>query len=672
MKFINFAIVKFSISLVLGILTAHFFPLDFSVFKYLISAYCILLVLFLLIKKQLSPSIYFGISCYLCFFLLGYFNYQIRLPQFHPRHFVYQAHQDRPDLLFLKVERYVKPDLYNQKFIASVKRVNHKLTTGKILMLVPHDSLLNDIKVDDLLLVYSTIQKLPSAKNPSDFDYSSFMNLQDVYGQSFINNHSIISKKEGSKTIFGTAQNIRSDIVAKLSDTKLGIEERGIIQALILGEKKDVNPDLYKKYAAAGAVHILAVSGLHVGILYSLLLLLLHPLRYIQNGIQFQYVLIILILWLFAFLSGLSPSVTRAVTMFSVFAFAQIIYRKTSSLNNLFLSFFFLLIYNPLWLFQVGFQLSYLAVFFIVWLNPYFEKLWRPKNFALRKIYAISTVSICAQLGVMPLTLYYFHQFPGLFLITNIIILPVLGVIMALGIIVVILAVLQNLPDWSAVFYNTIVRLMNDFISWVALQEQFLFTDIPFSSLKTLCSYIVIVLLVLWLKFAKHKLTVAFLLSVALLIMVFIYENFSNSHNEMYVFHRKGRTVLIRKSGRNMEVLADDGKVEEIFSVKSYKIKNAIKATDRKPLPKVFKYENKNILILDSLGIVPAIDNVHTIILRKNPRVNFERLIDSTKPQHIIADGSNTKYFVERWSRTCKKKKLPFHNTAEKGAYAIR
>src|SRR5690606_7904768 len=172
-----------------------------------------------------------------------------------------------------------------------------------------------------------------------------------------------------------------------------------IIQALVLGEKKDIDKNLYNEYAAAGAVHILAVSGLHVGILYFILAFLLNPLKRIKSGSYLHAIIIVLLLWGFAMLSGLSPSVTRAVTMFSFFAVAGIFGRQTNTLNTLFLSFLTLLIINPMWLFQVGFQLSYLAVFFIVWLQPIFYKVGYSKSRIIRKIWTIISVTIAAQIG---------------------------------------------------------------------------------------------------------------------------------------------------------------------------------------------------------------------------------------------------------------------------------
>ena len=238
-----------------------------------------------------------------------------------------------------------------------------------------------------------------------------------------------------------------------------------IVKALILGQKKDINKQLYSDYAAAGAIHILAVSGLHVGIIYFILITLLRPLKRLFKHELIISIIIVISLWGFAFLTGLSPSVIRAVTMFSFFAFAKAINRETNTINTLFLSYFTLLIINPLWLFHIGFQLSYLAVLSILWLLPLFNKVYCPKNYFARKIWDIFTVTLAAQTGIFPLSIYYFHQFPGLFFMTNLIILPFLGVLLGGGIILIILSIFNVIPEWFALTYNYLIKFMNSKVS---------------------------------------------------------------------------------------------------------------------------------------------------------------------------------------------------------------
>ncbi len=673
MKFINFAVVKFSVFLVFGILIAHYFPISTLITKLVLVLIVLLLGLWIWARKQFIQSVYFGIVAYLCFFAIGYLGYQLQLPDFQVKHYSHFISENETELIQLKITKTLKPDKYNLKYFANVIGVNNTTTKGKVLLNLSKDSLTNPLSPDEVLLVYSPISEIPKPLNPHQFDYSNYMKLQSVLFQLRITNNDILKTKEGSKTLFGIAQNTRSKVVEKLQKTKLKSSERAIIQALVLGEKKDLEKNLYQAYAAAGAVHILAVSGLHVGIIYGILLFLFTPLGRFKNGIIIQSILIVLLLWCFAMLSGLSLSVTRAVSMFSFFAIAKLFNRDTNTINTLFLSFLTLLLINPLWLFQVGFQLSYLAVFFIVWLYPMFKSFGYSKNIFIKKIKTVVIVSLCAQIGVLPLSLYYFHQLPGLFLLTNIVVLPFLAVLMGLGILIVLLATVDFLPDWFAIAYNYIIEGLNNFIRWVATQDAFLFKDIHFSSLKVIGSYLLIVSAALFFQKINYRRLMVCLAFTSLFVSIYIYDEFKTSSNQFIVFQKRKKTLLAYKNAKKLTVFKKDSTegFRDSYPIKSYK--NAVNTSfySEEILPNYFQYKSKRILVLDSLAIFPKRIEVHTLLLTNSPKINLNRLIDSLKPKQIIADGSNYYSYAKRWEKTCKLKKLPFCYTAKQGAFSI-
>lgn len=673
MKFINFAIVRFSLFLVLGILTARFYPVSHISLSWLAILFSCVLALWFWARNQLVQTAHFGIATYLCFFAIGHFSYQMRLPQFQKKHFSHVSTGNAPQILQLKIVKTFKPDKFNLKYLATVDAVQGKPTTGKILLSISKDSINPALPADKVLLVYGTIAKIEKQLNPHQFEYSTYMESIGVYRQVRISHKDILKIQDGSATITGFAQNLRAGIVEKLQKTSLKTDERAIIQALVLGEKNDIDKELYSDYAAAGAVHILAVSGLHVGILYVILSFVLRPLGFGKNGTIIKSILIVLLLWSFALLSGLSPSVSRAVAMFSFFAFAKLLDRQTSSINTLFLSFFVLLIINPLWLFHVGFQLSYLAVFFIVWLLPLFRNIIYSKNWFVRKIGGIGVVSLCAQIGVLPLSLYYFHQFPGLFLLTNMVILPLLTILMFGAILIVILAIIEILPEWLAIGYNFLMETMNGFIHWIAVQEDFLFQNIHFSVLKVLGAYLLIITLVLFFKKMTYRRMSISLTAISLFISIYIFDSFRNSQNQFIVFHQNRKSLIGYKNGRNLTVFSNDTikNISQTYPVKSYKIGTNTTNYGEKPLRQLFRYKNKNILVMDSLGIMPKKRNIHTLLLTNSPKINLNRIIDSLRPKQIIADGSNYPSYVARWKRTCQSRKLLFSHTGEQGAIVI-
>lgn len=673
MRFINFAVVKFSLFLVLGILTAHHFPISYLILKPLLVLLSLVFVLWIIAHGQLIQQVYIGIATYLCFFAIGFFSYQIRMPEFEPKHFSHTNFDNSAKVIQIKITQTLKPDRFNRKYFAEVNAVNEIPTTGKVLVNISKDSLVKSFVPDEVLLIYTAVFEISKPQNPHQFDYSKYMKLQGAHGQIRISRKEILKVSQGSKTIFGIAQNLRAEIIGKLQKSKLETNERAIIQALVLGEKKDINKNLYEAYAAAGAVHILAVSGLHVGILYLILAFLFKPLKRLKYGIFMHSIIVVVLLWCFAVLSGLSPSVTRAVTMFSFFALAHLLNRRTNSTNTLFLSLLTLLIINPLWLFQVGFQLSYLAVFFIVWLLPVFNRIGYSKYWAVRKIGSIVGVTICAQIGVLPLSLYYFHQFPGLFLITNIVVLPFLTILMFGGILIVILAVLNSLPDWLSEIYNTMIEVLNGFIKWVAMQDELLFKEIHFSTIKVIGAYLLIIALALFVKKMSYRRLVISLLAVSLFITVFVFDEFRTSANQLIVFHKNRKTLIGHKNGKKLTAFKVDPTIDfnNTYPIKSYKTAVNIRHYSEETLPRIFRYNQKSILVLDSLGVFPKRSDIHVVIITNSPKINLVRLIDSLNPKQIIADGSNYLSYVSRWKKTCELKKLPFVYTAEQGAFSI-
>ena len=514
MKFINFSIVKFSFFLTAGILVARFKP--FIDFRYLLVPSFVLLLIFWSISRNvINQKIFFGVITYSCFLFLGATIYQHQTPSFQHQH--YSKKISTNNLLQLKVKEVLKKDAYQFKYIVEVISNHNERSSGKLLLNIKRNSTTTVYAIDNLLVVNSKIEKIPSPLNPHQFDYSKYMKSLGIYHQINISNMEILNKSEGQATLRGQANKLRSFLISKLKQNNLSENELAIVQALVLGEKRDISKILYDDYAAAGAIHILAVSGLHIGIIYMILLYIFNPIKRLFKSEKGVNILIIIMLWGFAFLTGLSPSVIRAVTMFSFFAFAKIINRDTNAINTLFLSYFTLLVINPNWLFHVGFQLSYLAVFFILWLVPIWNKFYYPKHLILKKFWGIITVTLAAQIGIIPLSLFYFHQFPGLFILTNLIVLPVIGLILCLGILLIFLSSFNALPDWFAFSYNYLIKLLNSIIVWIAEQDIFLFQDISFSFNQVIFSYLIIITIVTYRKLKNRKIVLLTVLSLSIL-----------------------------------------------------------------------------------------------------------------------------------------------------------
>lgn len=674
MKFINFSVIKFAFFLTAGIIIAHFYP-NTLYFYLAISCYISLLIIGFISKDHLFQTTYFGIVTYTCFFFLGAVTYQINLPEFQ-KHDYCQSDSIglKENILQLKVKEVLKSDTYNSKYIAEIIAVNNNYFNGKILLNIKRDSFEKILNIDDLLLISSKIKKIYSPLNPHQFDYSMYMKSLGIHNQIHSSYQSFLNQSKGKLTLRGQASKIRNHFIKKLKESALTPNEIAIVQALILGKKKDINKQLYSDYAAAGAIHILAVSGLHVGIIYFILIALLRPLKRLLKYELIIAIIIVISLWGFAFLTGLSPSVIRAVTMFSFFAFAKAINRETNTINTLFLSYFTLLIINPLWLFHIGFQLSYLAVLSILCLLPLFNKVYCPKNYFARKIWDILTVTLAAQTGVFPLSIYYFHQFPGLFFMTNLIILPFLGVLLGGGIILIILSIFNILPDWFSLSYNFLIKFMNSCIHVIANQKLFLFQNITFSLYKVFASYLLIISIILFWNYQNRKNTLFFVVGLSVLFSVSIFDNYSNSKNELIVFHKNKQSIIGNKNNSVLNLYTSDSTLNmgNSYPIKAYKVAKGITGYSEIKSPYIFKYNEKLILVLDSLGIYPDSYKIDIVLLTYSPKINLNRMLEGLQPKMIIADGSNYKSYVKRWKKSCAKKNIAFHFTGTDGAYIIK
>ncbi|RIV70896.1 ComEC/Rec2 family competence protein [Flagellimonas aequoris] len=571
----------------------------------------------------------------------------------------------------LKITERLKPNPFSQKYVAEVIALDTESASGKILLILPSDSTDKSFKVDDELLILAKPETVPPPLNPHQFDYKRYLEKQGIHHQILANKKVLVPIEHPSQTLLGVASSFREHIIAQLKKHDFGVQEVGVIQALLLGQRDDISEDTYNNYINAGAVHILAVSGLHVGILLLLLQFLLSPLERLRSGKTLKLVIIVTLLWAYAFIAGLSPSIIRAVTMFSFLAYAMHLNRPTNSFNIIALSMLFILLVKPLFLFQVGFQMSYAAVFAIVWIYPKMQRFWYPDNYFLQKIWQLLSVSVAAQLGVLPISLFYFHQFPALFFVANLLIIPFLGLILGFGILVIFLALMDALPATLVLVYDQIIKLMNATVGWVAHQEEFIFKDIPFDAVQLVLGYVVVFALVVFLSRPKWKLAMILLLGFIGFQGWNLWNQVQIQKKETLILtHRSRNTVLLHQMGSSLQIYAADS-LNLGSLTKDYSIAERVKNSRVEPLKNYYSINQQTLYVMGSLALYPPTSKIDYLLLTQSPKVNLERVLDSLRPKMVLADGSNYKSVVKRWEKTCKQKEIPFHYTGEKGFYVF-
>lgn len=327
------------------------------------------------------------------------------------------------------------------------------------------------------LLLNGAPREVSPPINPGEFDYQRFLRRKNIWHQHFA--------EPGMWQAIGydppwavLALSFRLRRAGEELFNRL-LEDpavQSVAVALVLGIRERLAEDLRDAYAAAGAMHVLAVSGLHVGIIFQLFTLLLGPLRNLKGGRWLFLFSSLLILWLFALVSGFSPSVLRAALMFSLVAIARAFRRDTNIYNTIGLTAFILLCAEPYMLFQAGFQLSFAAVLGIVYFHPLLNNWWELRHPLLRYAWSLAAVTIAAQLATTPITLYYFQQFPVYFLPANLLVVPLAVGAVYVGVITLLLGWLATISgewlfflaemaacvfEWGLILLNTIVQFFH-------------------------------------------------------------------------------------------------------------------------------------------------------------------------------------------------------------------
>lgn len=318
-------------------------------------------------------------------------------------------------------------------------------------------------KYGDRIFVKEDLLPIPPPMNPSEFNYASYMARNQIYSQAFVSSERMkIEKHNHQFSIIGFSLDIREWVRRELTTYFPDREQRQIAMALLVGVKDYLDQDMKKAYSTAGATHVLAVSGLHVGIIYLFLTYILGRLKRGRVGGYGFMVLTIAIIWLYALITGLSASVFRAACMFSILSIADATSHRRNVYNSLGIAAFVLLLVNPQYLFQVGFQLSFLAVFGIVYLFPRIYNRVLVPNRILDWVWGVTSVSIAAQVSTAPLSLFYFHQFPTYFLISNLVVIPAAFIILFAGLPMLgIGALLPTVGGWIAWLLSKIIGILN-------------------------------------------------------------------------------------------------------------------------------------------------------------------------------------------------------------------
>lgn len=571
------------------------------------------------------------------------------------------------------------------KAIIKLKGLKHKdswtASKGKIIVYLQNDSLAKTLSIGDIVSFEPKLENVPPPKNPSEFDFRKYLSYHLIHQQAFLrsNNWKIVQKSP-SNSLIKTAHNIRQYLINTLKQKGLKDKELAVASALILGYKDDIDAQLKSAYSSAGAMHVLAVSGLHVGIIFLIFSKLLFFLDKFKVGRIIKGILLILILWCYAFITGLSPSVMRAATMFTFVVSAKMTDRNSSFFNTLAASAFALLIYNPLLIMEVGFQLSYLAVIGIVIIQPWVNNWFYTKWWLPRKIWEITAVSIAAQIATFPLGLLYFHQFPNYFLFSNLIVIPLALTILCLGLAVLCLAYIPIVGDYLALGLNYLVQFLNYSVTLIDELPYSLSENVKFSISDAWLIYLLIASTILLVAYRKFK----YMLIGCSALIVYLVFNLSfrlttEKQQKLIIYNIPQYTAINFIDGTD-NILVSDIKLTKnrskmLFHTQNNWINNGVKnekvvrldhLKKKHQLSNIYRISNPNLfnkrnyfqfydfkmVVIDNKTVLPNTaksNDLDLVVLTKNSKLSITEIVNKFNPKQIVIDASNSTYNRERW-----------------------
>ena len=667
MKWLNFILIKLTCCLVAGILIGFFYPVGYTIVLIGCAVGLIVWVLlFLLTDNAVEQPIYLGVSTYALMVVIGVLVVTFHTQVNQKKHYVNRVNVSATQNIKIEVYKKLKPTRFYKKYLGTVVLCGAKKTTGIVLINTDSTQVLD---IDDVVYASVKFQEINPALNPHQFDYKSYMQKQQVFHQVFLNDKNAMLLSQ-NKTLLGCANKIREQINITLKRYSISEDNLSVINALLLGQRQDISKNTYKSFTTSGTVHILAISGLHIGLLLLLLSIVFKPFTYFKYGNVMVSISIVLLLWSYAFIVGMSASVVRAVTMFSLFTIALYSHRLTNTYNTLVMSAFLLLLWDPYYVFDIGFQMSYSAVFAIIWIKPLFDQVWKPKFFISKKMWDVFSVTVAAQFGVLPLSLFYFHQFPGLFFISNMVIIPLLGFLLGLGIITLIFAYFGWIPSLLFELFNTCISGLLRFVRFISDQNNFIFTQLSFNVWNLVTLVMLIISIVLLCKAFSYKRIVFVLLSVVCVQVAFMRNKWYSQSEVFIVFNQYKSTLIGEKIGPKFYYSTPHLRYAK--SIEDYTVNEFVQSVEKDTLRNVYQFKETNILVVDNNAIYNTSFCPEVVVLTGSPKLNLERLIDVLNPQLVVVDNNNYKSYVARWRQTCLYHGVPFHLTNEQGAFVLK
>jgi len=607
------------------------------------------------LKRIFTHNYVAGFITSLLFLLSGMLFCDSNKEIYHPKHFSKIASEQL--IVVIDETPKIKGDI--ARFVVNVNRCINKnsltIAKGNLLLAMRFDTLQSfGLKYGDQLIIKSKFKDTEPAYNPAEFNYKRFLAYKQIYHQSFINIKETkkIATEKGNPIIH-EALIFREKQVDKFRKFLKFKDSQSVASTLILGYRAELDQHILDAYSKTGTLHILSVSGMHVAIVVLLLNFIFKPLQKYKYGKPVKLFLMIALIWFYSLIAGLAPSILRAALMLSLVLIARYFSKKVNTFNVISIAGFVLLLYDPFTLMNVGFQLSFLAVLGLIYLQPKIYKLFVFDNKIIDFFWSCAAVSIAAQLATTAISLYYFHQFPVYFIISNLYMTIPAVLIMYGGIFFLLFSFWEIAMQVLGYLLNYMIDYTN---KGLIIIEQIPFANITqvwFNKTEILLFYAILIILISF----RHKiiyLKIALCLAILFIgIHSYCTLNHIKQHKAVFFALRKNTAVAILK-GRSAVLITDLDSMEYTyrFSVKPYLdscriVKVKFINPHHSLEEKIYFAGNKSLKIINHKNHTFNASKTDWLLLSGDKIYNTQQLLATHNAKKIFIDGKNRDFIIK-------------------------
>ena len=608
-------------------LCAHFL-------EWIVVALAAIWVLVYLIQNR-QKEIVLGICAFLICFFGGALVCKLNTEILDPAHFSNFNGSSKAYLAVVDDELIEKPKSLSTQLQVKAVFQDGKwiVANGKVLAYFSVNDVSSKLKYGDWLVVKGSPSATEPPQNPGQFDYSRFLTFKNIYHQQYIKEDQIAwLKNEPQSQIWNLAFDARHALSTQLQSAMGKGQEFVVASMLILGIRQSLDIDLFNAYSGAGAIHVLAVSGMHVGLVFALIQLLLG--RMIRNRISLHvfYSISLIAIWSFGLITAFSPSVLRAVVMYSVIIIAKWSGRKGNLFNTLGFTAFAILFVSPYSLMSVGFQMSFMAVLGIAYFQPRLLQLWTPKTWLVKSVWEITCISVAAQITTAPLALLYFKQFPTYFLLSNLWVIPASTVILYLGIVFFVSSFWVTIKVALGFMLKLFISWLNKSMFLVLLLPKSVYRMPYFDDWEIAVLYLALLCLVLLFKLKNKRFLIgAILLSVTFSCGRILKIKKINARN----------SVIIYSVGNSFCAAMIEGQAAIVYAGQDFlENKSALEFNVMNPLKAAGIFDIRVKKIPDSNFIVQRSDTKFLVIRQSNKRIKQD--LNTLEADYLIVSQSCT------------------------------